>query len=150
MSPDDDLGHGDIEAALATRRELGARYDAELVDGFAERIERAVDRRVADQVALHGSGVRPPWPEPVPVSSRSASSRSCVGVPVTHRALVVTDNGLPGAAWSRWLGIVGGQRRPRLAVTGAAGLRRHAGPNTPREGPARVRRATRLARCEPF
>ena len=49
---DDELGHGDIEAALATRRELGARYDAELVDGFAERIERAVDRRVADQVAL--------------------------------------------------------------------------------------------------
>ncbi len=52
MTRDDDLGHGDIEAALATRRELGARYDAELVDGFAERIERAVDRRVADQVAL--------------------------------------------------------------------------------------------------
>ncbi len=52
MSPEDDLGHGDIEAALATRRELGARYDAELVDGFAERIERAVDRRVADQVSL--------------------------------------------------------------------------------------------------
>ena len=52
MTRDDELGHGDIEAALATRRELGARYDAELVDGFAERIERAVDQRVADQVAL--------------------------------------------------------------------------------------------------
>ena len=54
MSREDELGHGDIEAALATRRELGARYDAELVDGFADRIERAVERRVADQVALHG------------------------------------------------------------------------------------------------
>ena len=52
VSREEDLGHGDIEAALETRRELGARYDAELVDGFAERIERAVDRRVADQVAL--------------------------------------------------------------------------------------------------
>jgi hypothetical protein len=52
VTRDDELGHGDIEAALATRRELGARYDAELVDGFAERIERAVDQRVADQVAL--------------------------------------------------------------------------------------------------
>ncbi len=52
MSHGDDLGHGDIEAALEARRELGARYDAELVDGFAERIERAVDLRVADQVAL--------------------------------------------------------------------------------------------------
>ena len=49
---EDDLGHRDIEVALETRRELGARYDTELVDGFAERIERAVERRVADQVAL--------------------------------------------------------------------------------------------------
>ena len=52
MNREEELGHGDIEAALATRRELGARYDAELVDGFAERSERAVDQRVADQVAL--------------------------------------------------------------------------------------------------
>ena len=53
MTPaEDELDHRDIEAALATRRELGARYDAELVEGFAERIERAVERRVADQVAL--------------------------------------------------------------------------------------------------
>ena len=50
---EDELGHGDIEAALATRRELGARYDAELVEGFAERIERAVERRTAEQTALH-------------------------------------------------------------------------------------------------
>ena len=52
MSHEDDLGHGDIEAALAARRELGARYDAELVDGFAERIERAVERRAAEQGEL--------------------------------------------------------------------------------------------------
>ena len=52
MSREEDLGHRDIEAALEARRELGARYDAELVEGFAERIERAVDRRVAEQVAL--------------------------------------------------------------------------------------------------
>ncbi len=52
MSREDELGHRDIEAALETRRELGARYDAELVEGFAERIERAVDRRVSDQVEL--------------------------------------------------------------------------------------------------
>ena len=49
---EDELGHRDIEVALETRRELGARYDAELVEGFADRIERAVDRRVTDQVAL--------------------------------------------------------------------------------------------------
>jgi carboxy-cis,cis-muconate cyclase len=33
MNAEEDLGHSDIEAALATRREPGARYDAELVDG---------------------------------------------------------------------------------------------------------------------
>ena len=49
---EDELGHSDIEVALETRRELGARYDAELVDGFAERIERAVERRVAEQTSL--------------------------------------------------------------------------------------------------
>lgn len=49
---DDDLEHRDIEAALETRRELGARYDAELVEGFAERIERAVERRVAERLGL--------------------------------------------------------------------------------------------------
>jgi hypothetical protein len=50
--PGDELGHADIDAALAARRELGARYDAELVDGFAERIERAVDRRVGTELQV--------------------------------------------------------------------------------------------------
>jgi hypothetical protein len=66
VSHEDDLGHGDIEAALAARRELGARYDAELVDGFAERIERAVERRAAERgelaqrrtAAVAGAGAR--------------------------------------------------------------------------------------------
>ena len=52
MTREHDLGHGDIEAALATRRERGARYHAELVDGVAARLERAHDRRVAEPVAL--------------------------------------------------------------------------------------------------
>ncbi|RYC04111.1 hypothetical protein [Nocardioides zhouii] len=105
MSLDDDLGHGDIEAALATRRELGARYDAELVDGFAERIERAVDRRVADQVAVaqrrtsgtEGSRIRQFVLGLISVG---------VGVPITIVPTVATDNGLPAVVIG-WLGIVG-------------------------------------------
>lgn len=52
MSPaaPDGLGHGDIEAVLETRRELGARYDAELVDGFAERVQAEIERRVGAEV----------------------------------------------------------------------------------------------------
>jgi hypothetical protein len=45
--PDDELERSELEAVLETRRELGARYDAELVDGFADRIERAVEQRYA-------------------------------------------------------------------------------------------------------
>ena len=89
MTREDDLGHGDIEAALATRRELGARYDAELVDGFAERIERAVDQRVADQVAL--------------VQRRTSA--------------VAADNGLPAVVIA-WLGIVGVNAAHAAAVNG--------------------------------
>jgi hypothetical protein len=35
----------DAEAVLRVRRELGAEYDTELVNAFAERIERAVEAR---------------------------------------------------------------------------------------------------------
>ena len=47
---DDELERTQVEAALETRRELGHRYDAELVDGFADRIERAVAVRVGDEL----------------------------------------------------------------------------------------------------
>ena len=107
MGADDDLGTSDIEAGLAARRELGARYDAELVDGFAERIERAVERRVdaelagrADQrrrVAAQGEGGR--------IRQFVLGIISVgVGVPVTIVPMVAADNGLPAVVVA-WLGI---------------------------------------------
>ena len=51
MAQEDDLERTEIEAVLETRRELGLRYDTELVDGFADRIEQAVDRRVAQELS---------------------------------------------------------------------------------------------------
>lgn len=48
---DEELDRPEIEAVLETRRELGLRYDAELVDGFADRIERVVEKRVSADVA---------------------------------------------------------------------------------------------------
>jgi hypothetical protein len=48
---DEELERSEIEAVLATRRELGQQYDAVLVDGFAERIERAVEDRVAAELS---------------------------------------------------------------------------------------------------
>ena len=92
MSHGDDLGHGDIEAALAARRELGARYDAELVDGFAERIERAVERRAAERGELQqrrtaGRG------RAGSASSPSASSRWWRCIPISIVLVVATDDG---------------------------------------------------------
>ena len=54
----DELEHGDIEAALAARRELGAQYDSALVESFADRVEREIDRRVTAEVATYGRGQR--------------------------------------------------------------------------------------------
>ncbi|MCW2737366.1 hypothetical protein [Nocardioides sp.] len=117
MSREDDLGHGDIEAALATRRELGARYDAELVDGFAERIERAVDRRVSEQVALSQRRTSEAAGGRVRQFALGVISLA-VGVPVTIVPMVATDNGLPAVVVA-WLGIVGVNAAHSAAVNGS-------------------------------
>ena len=106
MPHDEELERTDIEAALETRRELGLRYDAELVDGFAERIERAVQRRVADEVESRQRARMP---------DRSAGSRqlalgivsTVAGIPISAIALAAGDgSGLPALIVS-WAGLVG-------------------------------------------
>ena len=47
----DELERSEVEAVLETRRDLGQQYDAALVDGFADRIERAVEDRVGEELA---------------------------------------------------------------------------------------------------
>ncbi|PKH40506.1 hypothetical protein SAMN05192575_11588 [Nocardioides alpinus] len=116
MTHEQDLGHGDIEAALATRRELGARYDAELVDGFAERIERTVERRVSEQVALQQRRTSDDSGGRVRQFALGVISLG-VGVPVTIVPMVATDNGLP-AVMVAWLGIVGVNAAHAAAVNG--------------------------------
>ena len=48
---EDDVTRADAEALLETRRDLGLRYDTELVDGFADRVERAVESRASERSA---------------------------------------------------------------------------------------------------
>jgi len=52
VTPGEELERSEVEAVLETRRELGLRYDAELVDGFADRIEAEVARRVGDELQV--------------------------------------------------------------------------------------------------
>ncbi len=48
---EDDVGRTESEALLETRRDLGLRYDAELVDGFADRIAGVVETRASERAA---------------------------------------------------------------------------------------------------
>jgi hypothetical protein len=75
VSREEDPGDRDIEAALETRQ-FGARYDAELVDGFAERIERAVELRHASG----SEGRRRQRPAPAPgLTVATPLRRGCSG-----------------------------------------------------------------------
>jgi len=48
---DDPEVREELEATVAARRELGPEHDRELIEGFLERIDKAIDRRVEDRVA---------------------------------------------------------------------------------------------------
>ncbi len=103
----DPLERGEVEAVLETRRELGATYDAALVDSFAERIEAAVAARVAGEIAARERGDE---------VQQSGGQRQLalgivsagVGVPVTAISLAV-EGGLTGlvAMIVGWGGLVG-------------------------------------------
>lgn len=55
----DHIERSDAEAALQARRDLGSDYDDALVASFADRIERAVQDRVDDEVARRSTPVAP-------------------------------------------------------------------------------------------
>jgi len=41
----------ELEATVAARSELGPEHDKELIEGFLDRIDKAIDRRVEERVA---------------------------------------------------------------------------------------------------
>lgn len=48
---DVEIPRDEAEAALQTRRDLGAEYEPAIVESFVERIDKAIEARVADEVA---------------------------------------------------------------------------------------------------
>ncbi len=44
----------ELEATLAARRELGPGHDEHLIEGFLQRMEREIDRRVDERIAARG------------------------------------------------------------------------------------------------
>lgn len=108
MTPGDELERSEIEAVLETRRELGLRYDAELVDGFADRIEAEVSRRVGAEVQTQ---------QQAQAAHRSAGPRQLAlgiismvaGIPITAISLAVPEDGATSlvSLLVTWGGIVG-------------------------------------------
>jgi hypothetical protein len=100
---DEELERSEVEAVLETRRELGASYDAALVESFADRIERAVEKRTADalssrdrhRVHADSGGKRQ-------LALGIVSTVAAVPISIT---LGVTDN--LSALLVSWAGIVG-------------------------------------------
>lgn len=44
----------ELQAVVAARRELGPEHEEHLVEGFLERMEKEIDRRVDERLAAHG------------------------------------------------------------------------------------------------
>lgn len=91
MNAREELERSEVEAVLETRRELGLRYDAELVDGFADRIETEVSRRAGEQVQIR---------EREQAAHAAAGPRQLAlgivslvaGIPITAISLAVPEN----------------------------------------------------------
>ena len=44
----------ELEATVAARKELGPEHDEHLIQGFLDRIDKEIDRRVEERVARRG------------------------------------------------------------------------------------------------
>jgi hypothetical protein len=99
---DDKLERQEVEAFLETRRELGPSYEREVVDAFAERIERAVEARVGAtswDLKQQRDDERGDRQRQLALGIVSLG----VSIPITI-PLAVTEN--VGALTISWLGIV--------------------------------------------
>jgi len=98
---------GELEAVLETRRELGASYDAALVESFAERIEAAVVARAAQEVSVRNREANDrtsAGPRQLALGIASVVA----GIPVTALSLAVPENAAVnlGSLVLGWGGIV--------------------------------------------
>lgn len=108
----EDVERSESEALLETRRELGPAYDRELVESFADRIEKAVEDRVDDRLRRRDQrdDVTPQAGAPSGGDKARQFALGVVslvaGIPITIVPMVAADNGLPAVVIA-WLGIVG-------------------------------------------
>ncbi|WP_329564710.1 hypothetical protein [Kitasatospora sp. NBC_01266] len=117
MDPRHDSGpsefRADLDAALQTRKELGAEYESALVDSFLSRVDARLDARVEQRVAerLADLGPAPSRPERRGgrEERRGWSTRS---LPLLSLVFAIPLTGIGSAAGlsgmlATWAGIVG-------------------------------------------
>ena len=100
---DDRIERQEVEAYLETRRELGPAYEKEIVDAFAERIERAVDARaggVAEELRRRRDDERGDRQRQLALGIVSIGASIPITIP-----LAVTDHTF--SVLVSWAGIVG-------------------------------------------
>jgi Flp pilus assembly protein TadB len=98
VTPEPLVPREELEAALAARRELGPEREPEVVDAFLDRVERQLERRIAER-------------SPVPRDERGFEQRRfalglisvACGIPLT--AIALGTSGL-AALVVVWVGIV--------------------------------------------
>lgn len=98
----------ELRAAVAARRELGPEYEDSLVEGFLEKMDQEIDRRVDDRVAARSHKNAPAVRPSVDAGQRLALSIVSIffGVPATAGIAASTDGGII-VILILWLGIVG-------------------------------------------
>lgn len=82
----------DLRAAVAARRDLGPEYEDSLVEGFLDKMDQEIDRRVDDRIAARSRKEAPAVRPSVDAGQRLALSIVSVvfGV-ISTVALAVTD-----------------------------------------------------------
>ncbi len=103
----------DLEAALHTRKELGAEYESELVDSFLSRIDARLDARVEQQVAERMNQYGPgPYRSRRQERAERRRGWSGGGLPIISLGLAIPLTGIASTAGMAgmvfcWFGIVG-------------------------------------------
>ncbi|MDP9866679.1 MULTISPECIES: hypothetical protein [Streptosporangium] len=99
----------ELRAAVAARRDLGPDYEDSLVEGFLEKMDQEIDRRVDDRIAARSRKEAPAVRPSVDAGQRLALSivslvfgaSATTGISVTAQEIPVV------VILILWLGIVG-------------------------------------------
>ncbi|WP_031159527.1 hypothetical protein [Streptosporangium roseum] len=98
----------ELRAAVAARRELGPEYEDSLVEGFLEKMDQEIDRRVDDRIAARSGKDAPAVRPSVDAGQRLALSIVSLifGISATAGIAVSAEDGML-VILILWLGIVG-------------------------------------------